>query len=566
MLFLVGTFYINYSKQHPIMNKNNDIRESARATLQQAFTDIKSRYRSTKFILVLDDSIVQIISSIFDMSELMKNNIVLVERYSLKRRPLQHYHAIYLFGPDVDIQNFIDDWTEPMYSAPHVLFTFAANENILNTLQSNPHVVDHILTFKFLYIHFRPLDPLTFCVDCPNTLNSMYSPSPKDSLGKTDSFIVQGLLSFFFTIRTKPHVAYSKNSPPCESLAHQFTGTLEHTIETLPQDIASSFTQNNTLLVIIPRGDDPVAPLLHQFTFEAMVYEYYDVVNSIYTINPKDSHAFLSLDYYYDETYKEIRYVHYERLIDTVRARAQPFLDLQAKQREGNVTEKKEANRKIAQNRKQYDQCISEFQVSLEIVDRKVTRAVMDSSEYEQNMASGWKDRDTKFKPSKVELSQMLSRNDLSETDKMRILAIYSMVGNSLSPSDIQRTLQSAGISESNRDTALNASLVNDKVERKNKYDKEQYTTSKYIPYISEVTSNAIDNKLPSKYFDLPSPLGKYSNIVIFVMGGVSCMELREVNEIRTKIRAVKVYVGSTGLLTPQEYLKQIGELRTNPQ
>lgn len=549
------------------MSKNkDDIRTLARATLQHAFTDIKTRYRNTRFILVLDDAVVNIISSIFDMSELMENNIVLAERYSLKRRPLQHYHAIYLLGPDVDIKNFIDDWTEPMYSAPHVLFTFAANENVLNTLQSNPHVVDHILTFKFLYIHFTPFDPYTFIVDCPNTLNSMYSPNPKDSLGKTDSLIVQGLLSFFFTLRTKPQVAYSKNSPPCESLAHQFTGTLEHTLETLPQDISKSFSQNNTLLVIIPRGDDSVAPLLHQFTFEAMVYEHYDVVDRIYQINPKDSHAFLSLDYYYDETYKDIRYEHMEHLIDTVRSRAQPYINLQSQMREGNTQEKKEANRKISQKRKQYDQYISEFQVALEIVQQKVTGAVMDASAYEQTMASGYKDQDTKFKASKVELSQFLSRNDLNETDKMRLLAIYSMVGKQLTANDVQRTLQSAGISESNRDTAINAALVQGNVERKNKYDKDQYTTSKYIPYITEVTSNSIDNKLPSKYFELPSKSGRYTNIVIFVMGGISCMELREVNEIRTKIRAVKVYTGSTGLLTPKLYLKQIGELQENPQ
>lgn len=544
----------------------NDIRALARTTLQQAFTDIKTRYRNTKFILVLDDSVVKIVSSIFDMSELMENNIVLAERYSLKRRPLQHYHAIYLLGPDVDIKNFIDDWTEPMYSAPHVLFTFAASENVLNTLQSNPHVVDHILTFKFLYIHFIPFDPFTFIVDTPNTLNSMYSPNPKDSLGKTDSLIVQGLLSFFFTTRTKPRVAYSKNSPPCESLAHQFTGTMDHTIETLPQDIAQTFNSNNTLLVIIPRGDDNVAPLLHQFTYEAMVYEHYNVVDGIYQLNPNDSHAFLSLDYYYDDTYKDLRYVHYENLLDTVKARAQPYIALNTQKKDGNAQEKKEANRKIAQDRKRYDQSISEFHVALEIVEQKVTSAIMEASAYEQTMASGWKDQDTKFKASKVELSQFLSRNDLSETDKMRLLTIYSMAGKQLSANDVQRTLQSAGLPESNRDTAINAALITGNVERKNKYDKDQYTTSKYIPYISEVTSNAIDNKLPSKYFELPSKSGKYTNIVIFVMGGVSCMELREVNEIRTKIRAVKVYVGSTALLTPQLYLKQIGELQHNPQ
>ncbi|OHT14029.1 Sec1 family protein [Tritrichomonas foetus] len=548
------------------MQNSSDLRSDARSTLQQSLTELKTKYRSTKFILVLDDQVAPIFSSLFSMSELMENNIVLVERYSLKRKPLTSYHAIYLLGPDAEIGTFMADWEkEPKYAAPHVFFTFACNTASLNKLEQAPSIVDRILTFKFLYLHFTPIDPFTFFANCPAAFNSLYSPGPKLSLDKAYTQMLHGLISFFFTIRAKPLVAYDKKFTNCANFAKKFINDMDEQMNSFPPEIQQTFNQNNTLLVIIPRGSDPVAPLLHQFTFEAMVYEHYKVEDGVYKIKPEDPHSYLSLDYYYDTTYKELRYVHMENLIDNVRMLAQPFLDLQ-KQQQGTPQEKTEANRKITQCRQQYDQIISAFNVCIEIVESKVTKAVMDASAYEQTMASGMKNADTKFKPSKVELSQFLSRNDINEEDKVRLLTIYAMTGKKMPPNEIQRTMQSAGIDTKYKNAAINADTIVEEIERKKKYDKEAYTTSKYIPYVSEVLHNAIDKKLHKKDFEIPESSARYQNIVLFMMGGISFMELREINEIRSKTRGMKIYVGSTGPLTPMSYVKEIGGLKDHPQ
>lgn len=542
-----------------------DLRECSRNILLKSFSDIRNQYKNTRFILVLDDAIVPIISSIFDMTELMEHNIVLCERYVLVRRPLQHYHAIYLLGPSVDIQPFIDDWkSDPKYSAPHVLFTYEPDESVLSKLHQSPSVVDHILTFKNLYIHFRPFDPMTFLLDLPCVFNSLYSTGPKYTLGKANQFMLQSLVSFFFAAKLRPVVAYDKTSSACQGFAAQFESKMTDLMRELQEKNLSKDFQGNTLLIILHRGDDAVAPLLHQFTFEAMVYEYYDVKDEIYTIDPKNKDDFLSLDYYYDQSYKDIRYVHMSSLMNTVKARSEEYRALHNLSINGTLDEKREAQRKITRVRKNYNQTISEFSVALELTQDKVTELVMESAAFEQNMVSGMKNETEAFKLQKIDLSSFLKKS-LSPVDKMRLIAIYTMITKPMGESEVQRTLQSAGLPDDYWNTTMNASLVKGKVKRHNKYDKTRYTTDKYVPYVSEIAQNAVAKKLPADDFELPESSGRYQNIVIYVMGGISCMELREIDEIRNKNRGSRIYVGSTQLLTPQIYLDQIAELRDNP-
>ena len=557
-----------------------DIRKEARSTVSEALKEIKEKFKNVKFIMVLDDAVDQILTSLFSMSELMEYNIVLIERYSLKRKPLTAYHAIYFFGPDVDVTHFINDWEkEPKYAAPHVLFTFAASSECLQKLQSKPSVVDHILTFKFLYMHFIPMDPFTFITPSLNCFNSMYAPGPSIPMEKINSEIMQGLVSFFFTIKCKPAVAYNKKFKPCETFAEQFSTVMNATFDSLPNDLQQKFHQTDTLLLIIGRGDDPVAPLLHQFTFEAMLYEYYNVKNHELKMDSQNSKAkanqdaepdentnIMSLDYYYENTFRELRYVHCENLIDHAKCIAAKYIELQKQKSSPDRKLQQEATRKITNERKTYNQVISEYSIILEIMEKKITTAITEVSEYEQKMASGMENQDDKFKPSKVVLSQFLSRNDLSELDKIRLFAMYGMIVKKVTPKDIQNTFKSAGIDiQKYRDMVLNSSLVVTDIDRKSKYDKDGYTTSKYIPYVSELVKGAIDKKLPKKNMEIPELPSTLQNLVVFVMGGISYMELREINEIRDKVRGMKIFVGSTNTLTPKLYLEQIGKLKNNP-
>lgn len=79
----------------------------------------------------------------------------------------------------------------------------------------------------------------------------------------------QGLLSLLLSFKVKPYIRYLASSEACASLARE----LSSAITTESQLFTFNKGGGNPLLIIMDRKEDPVTPLLTQFTYQAMVHE-----------------------------------------------------------------------------------------------------------------------------------------------------------------------------------------------------------------------------------------------------------------------------------------------------
>jgi hypothetical protein len=542
-----------------------DLRHLARQQLIDTIDSIRTQYKDAKFVMVIDTESLPVLGSIFRTIELVEKHIVLLEKYELKRKPLPSYHGLYFLNPSASLGKLIEDFSgdAPRYAAAHILFTYPCGDAPLDELRAFPAVVSRIVTFKCLFLQFTPHDPFTFWALAAEALVSLYARAPTVPWVRSADKIVSGLISFFFSIKAQPVLAFEKANEKVASLAAQFQRQLDATFATLG-DAGRSIAKNNTILLIVSRGADPVAPLLHQFTYEAFVRESLSPSEE-YQIDEREANSLTLLNYYEDDLFKRIRFVDYPNLQDLIEPEHRPFAELQRLTREGATPEiRSDAIKRLARENKKRCEAGNHYCILGKLSDEIQRRPLVALAEYEQSLATGTEAGD-KFKPSIPKLTQVITQSNLAPGDAARVLALYQIRGKRLD-SDLDRLCSTANVEPKHKAAIANiGDCLGTAVPRKTEAMvlKDAFKTDKYIPLVSELVGAVVDGKLDSKLFEGPQGKTKYQNIVLFVVGGISFMELRWLESMRARLKGTKLYVGSTTYLLPRAFLAQLANLRT---
>ena len=80
---------------------------------------------------------------------------------------------------------------------------------------------------------------------------------------------VQGVVSLLLSLKMKPHLRYQATSEVSQAFARKVSEVVAGERELFQ----FARTEGSTLLLIVDRREDPVTPLLSQWTYQAMVHE-----------------------------------------------------------------------------------------------------------------------------------------------------------------------------------------------------------------------------------------------------------------------------------------------------
>ncbi|EAY09190.1 Sec1 family protein [Trichomonas vaginalis G3] len=547
------------------MQASADIRTLERNVFINAITKIKSENKGFKFILVVDTMTLPAISALISTTELIEHNVILTELYEKKREPFPMYQAIYLLHPCVDIKQFIADFSDktPLYAAAHLLFTYTCLPSTMSALESHPEVVNHILTFLDLWIHYQPTQPGVFMVPSPRAYKFLYSPNSPVDFNAISDEINYGLISFFLTIKAIPSIAYPKSMDKIKRFCTKFNDQLMGVTREL-DDGGRSLNKDNTLLLIIPRGADPITPLLHRFTYQSMIYENFPVENDCVYLKEGDPNSVVALNPYEDKIFNDYCYKHFQKFIEI------RDLSSQVTQTHKIITDPNidKTSQKYAEAMKRYirDQSYAttvsnHLDICIRLDEALTKRCLADISKYEQQLAAKEKDGSS-YKPNLSDLQDIIIKQGPEPMDKLRALAVYQLSGGKISDTELERLLEAGSLTTGNwKDAILNLKYLGDAAPRQSLREvnpvEEPFVTDIYYPYAAQACMDAIDGKLDKKCFEIPTHTGRYTNVVLFFFGGVSFAELEKVELLRQRMKSTKIYVGATNTLTPRQFLAQ---------
>jgi vacuolar protein sorting-associated protein 45 len=134
-----------------------------------------------------------------------------------------------------------------------------------------------------VYADFFALSPTSFSLNLPAAaaLSTPIADRTRD-----------GLFALLLSLKKKPAIRYQGSSKDAEHVAALLSQHLDQQEDTL--DFGRGVLEDvPPLLLILDRADDPVTPLLNQWTYQAMVHELVGIRNNM--VHPAPSPGHLTL-------------------------------------------------------------------------------------------------------------------------------------------------------------------------------------------------------------------------------------------------------------------------------
>ncbi|KAG8904138.1 RHO1 GDP-GTP exchange protein 2, partial [Tulasnella sp. 403] len=275
--------------------------------------------------LVVDDHSQRLLAAVLKTYDVLEENVTLIESISSYRQPGQTIEAMYLLMPTTqNVDRIIADYSgaQTTYAGAHLFFLDALPEPLFTRLCSSP-AEPYLKRLSDLYINFRALEAQVFSLHMPHHFFSFFCPPASMStvaaararIDEDLHFTAKGLLNVLISLGENPLIRYwlpdhpplgaltsqaaPERSSPAEGsgrwrgalssnaqsrldqgdqgdhltkkLALMLQKELDDYIKANPDYVRTAApNRQKTVLLITERTMDMSAPLVHEFTYQAM--------------------------------------------------------------------------------------------------------------------------------------------------------------------------------------------------------------------------------------------------------------------------------------------------------
>ncbi|XP_076010629.1 syntaxin-binding protein 3 [Genypterus blacodes] len=548
-------------------------------------------------ILILDAFTTKLLSSCCKMSDLMSEKITIVEDLYKSREPVPEMKAIYFMSPTAKcVEAFIADFkTKPKYKAAYVYFTDYCPDDLFNNMKL--YCAKYIRVCKEININFMPQEAQVFTCDNLGAFRSIYSPHSQDKK-KTLETLANQLVTLCATLDEYPGVRYKKegNMENAKDLAELVDNKLARHYELDNSGKKKGKTQAQ--LLIVERGFDPVSPILHELTYQAMACDLIDIESDTYAYKSKDGSEKQALLNEEDMLWVKLRHKHIAEVTELI-PKLVKEISASKKQPDGKTTISGLAQlmKKMPAFRKQ----LAEKTIHLQLAEdcmKHFSNNVEKLCKAEQDLAVGLDADGVKVKdPMRTLLPVLLHPYD--KYDKIRAVLLYIFSLSGTTDENLCKLIQHVKI-ETEREFILNwkdlgvpiitaSGSSSRKPTRRDRSQGETYNLSRWTPVIKDVMEDAVENKLDTKEWphqsECPaawngsgavSARQKHkastqderrsgSRLIIFIIGGMSYSEMRCAYEVTQAVKSCEVIIGSSHIVTPSSLLDDIKVLSKGP-
>ncbi|KAL1810799.1 hypothetical protein DCAR_0622891 [Daucus carota subsp. sativus] len=534
-------------------------------------------------VLILDSDTVSIVSVVYSQSELLQKEVFLVElvdSIAKSIEPMSHLKAIYFVRPTSrNIQHIKRQLANPRFGEYHLFFSNMLNNTQLHILaDSDEHEAVHQV--QEFYADFVAGDPYHFTLNIP--ANHMYMlPAVVDhsNLQHFCDRVVDGLAAICLALKRRPVIRYSRTSDVAKRIAQE-AGKLMYQQESGLFDFRR--TEISPMLLVIDRRDDPVTPLLNQWTYQAMVHELVGIqdnkvdLGNIGKFSKDQQEVVLSSEQ--DTFFKANMYENFgdigmsiKRMVDDFQQVAKSNQNIQTIEDMAKFVDNYPEYRKMHGNVSKHVTLVTEMSKIVE------ERKLMVVSQTEQELACNG-GQGAAFEA----VTNLLNNESVSDIDRLRLVMLYALryekdspvqlmqLFNKLAsrspkykPGLVQFLLKQAGTDKRTGDLYGNRDLLN--IARnmarglkgvENVYTQHQPLLFQIMESITKGRLRDVDYPFVGNHFQQARP----QEVVIFIVGGTTFEESRSVALQNATNSGIRFILGGSMVLNSKRFLKDLEE------
>jgi syntaxin-binding protein 1 len=225
-------------------------------------------------LLVLDEYTAKLISSYVTMSDVLNKGIFSVEKLEINRQKFHNYQAIYFVSPTKSSIDYIlrdfEDKSNPQYKRIHLFFSHAIMDSSLSLL-ANEKLYQRIVTCKELNLSFLCKNKNLFELGVSDFLDIFSAKSDKDKERDKIAILSERLFTVLSVLKEHPFIQYQKSSKFSYELALSLNTKLKDFYNS--KEAKSMFNKSRGLMMITDRTLDVCSPLLHDYTYESLLFD-----------------------------------------------------------------------------------------------------------------------------------------------------------------------------------------------------------------------------------------------------------------------------------------------------